>query len=226
MRDADVTKLGTAPEVAAWSGFALGPGEIAGLPGAGLFMTVGDGWWNTIERAKVLEGRLPDPSRDDEMVINEPARKFGLRVGQTWTDHEYSPADLSAAGRDGPPLPLDQLHGPVVKMKIVGIVRMPMDSVLTFAASEPEIYPSPGFYARHHEEMATFFTNAFFRLRHGAADFPAFQAHVAQVYGRSDIPVKDQSDDVKRVQNSTDVEHSALLLFAAAAALASLVLVG
>ena len=74
--------------------------------------------------------------------------------------------------------------------------------------------------------MAVYFTNAFVRLRHGAADLPAFQAHVAQVYGRSDIPVKDLSDDVKRVQNSTGVERSALLLFAAAAALASLVLVG
>ena len=46
------------------------------------------------------------------------------------------------------------------------------------------------------------------------------------MYGRADIPVKDLSDDVKRVQNSTDVERTALLLFAAAAALASLVLIG
>jgi len=223
--DADVTKLGSFPEVAAWSGFALGPGEFSELgEGAGPFVTVGDGWFRTIERAKVLSGRLPDPSRDDEVVINEPAHRLGLRVGQTVTDHEYSPADYEAAGRDGPP-PLDQLHGPVVAMKVVGVVRMPMDSVLTFA-TEPEIYPSPGFYATHHAEMATFFTNAFVRLRHGAADLPAFQAHVAQAYGRSDIPVKDLSDDVKRVQNSTEVERSALLLFAGAAALASLVLVG
>jgi ABC-type lipoprotein release transport system permease subunit len=223
--DADVTQLSTIPEVAAWSGFALGPGELGGLDGGGLFITVGDGWFRTIERAKVLEGRLPDPSRDDEMVINEPARRLGLRVGQTLTDHEYSPADFEAVDRDGTSLSLDQLHGPVVKMKIVGVVRMPMDSVLTFA-TEPELYPSPGFYAKHHADMAIFFTNAFVRLRHGAADLAAFQSHVAQVYGSSDIPVKDLSDDVKRVQNSTDVERSALLLFAAAAVLASLVLVG
>ena len=38
--------------------------------------------------------------------------------------------------------------------------------------------------------------------------------------------MKDLSDDVKRVQNSTDLERTALLLFAAAAALASLVLIG
>ena len=115
-------------------------------------------------------------------------------------------------------LPDDQLHGPVVTMKIVGVIRMPIDSVLTFA-TEPELYPSPGFYAQHRDQMAIYFTNALVRLRHGAADLPAFLQHVTEVYGRDDIPVKDLSDDVKRVQNSTDLERTALLLFAAAAAL-------
>ena len=162
--DADVTKLGSIPEVAAWSGFALGPGGFSELgPGAGPFTTVGDGWWNTIERAKVLAGRLPDPTRDDEMVVNEPAVKLGARVGKTLTFHGYSPADFAATDGGSTTLPDDQLHGPVVKMKIVGVVRMPIDSVLTFA-TEPEIYPSPGFYAQHHDQMAIYFTNAFVRL--------------------------------------------------------------
>ena len=224
--DADVTKLGSIPEVEAWSGFALGPGVFSELgPDAGPFTTVGDGWWNTIERAKVLAGRLPDPTRDDEMVVNEPAVELGGRIGATLTFHGYTPADFAASDEGAKQLPEDQLHGPVVKMKIVGVIRMPLDSVITFA-TEPEIYPSPGLYAQHHDQMAFYFTNGLVRLRHGAADLPAFQQHVAQVYGRDDIPVKDLSDDVKRVQNSTDVERTALLLFAAAAALASLVLVG
>ena len=43
--DADVTKLGSIPEVAAWSGFALGPGGFSELgPDAGPFIPVGDGW--------------------------------------------------------------------------------------------------------------------------------------------------------------------------------------
>ena len=224
--DADVTKLASIPEVAAWSGFALAPGTFSELgPGAGPFIPVGDGWFTTIERAKVLAGRLPDPSRDDEMVVNEPAVKLGAHLGQTLTFHAYSPADAEATDGGTTDLPEDQLHGPVVKMTIVGVVRMPIDSVLTFAA-EPELYPSPGFYAQHHDEMAFFFTNAFVRLRHGVADLPAFQEHIAQVYGRQDIPIKDLSDDVKRIDNSTNLERTALYLFAAAAALASLVLVG
>jgi len=223
--DADVTKLASIPEVAAWSGFALAPGTISELgPDAGPFIPVGDGWFRTIERAKVLAGRLPDPSRDDEMVINQAAAKAGGRIGRTLTFHTYSPDDFARSG-EGPPVPLDQLHGPVVKMKVVGVVRMPIDSVLTFA-TEPELYPSPGFIAQHGSQMAIFFTNAFVRLKHGAADLPAFKAHVAEAYGRSDIPIKDLSEDVKRVQNSIGLERTALYLFAAAAALASIVLVG
>ena len=219
--DADVTKLGSIPEVAAWSGFALGPGLFSELgPDAGPFITVGDGWWNTIERGKVLAGRLPDPTRDDELVVNEPAAKLGARVGKTLTLHEGSPADLETNSDDP-----DQLHGPVVKMTIVGVIRMPIDSVLTFA-TEPEIYPSPGLFDQHRDQIGTYFTNAFVRLRHGAADLPAFQKHVAEVYGRSDIPVKDLSEDIKRVHNSTDLERTALYLFAAAVTLASLILVG
>jgi FtsX-like permease family len=223
--NADVTKLSSIPEVAAWSGFALLPGWFDELgPNAGPFVTVGDGWFTTVERAKILAGRLPDPTRDDEAVVNEPAVGKGARLGMTLTFRTYTPADYERFGDEITPRP-EQLHGPVVKMRIVGIIRMPIDSVLTFA-TEPEIYTSPGWYATHEEQAAIYFTNAFVRLKRGAADLPAFQTHVAQVYGRSDIPIKDLSDDVKRVQNSTNVERTALLLFAGCALLASLVLVG
>ena len=55
------------------------------------------------------------------------------------------------------------------------------------------------------------------RLKHGSADVPAFRQHVAEVYGRSDIPVKDLSEDIKRVETATDLERTGLLLFAGAA---------
>ena len=223
--DADVTKLGSIPEVAAWSGFALLPGWFDELGrGAGPFLPVGAGWFNTIERAKVLAGRLPDPNRDDEAVVNQFAVDEGGSVGRTLTYRSFTPADYEQFGDEGPEDP-SQLHGPVVKMKIVGVVRIPLESVLSFAA-EPEIYPSPGWYAQHGDDVAIYFTNAFVRLKHGAADLPAFRAHVAEVYGRSDIPIKDLSNDIKRVQNSTGLERTGLLLFAAAALVASFVLIG
>ena len=209
--DADVTKLGSIPEVAAWSGFALGPGGFSELgPDAGPFTTVGDGWWNTIERAKVLAGRLPDPTRDDEMVVNEPAVKLGARVGQTLTYHGYSPADFAATDGGSTTLPDDQLHGPVVTMKIVGVIRMPIDSVLTFA-SRARALPQPGLLRpapRSDGGLLHQRPRAVAPRRGRPAGVPGSTS--PQVYGRSDIPVKDLSDDVKRVQNSTDLERTAL----------------
>jgi hypothetical protein len=70
------------------------------------------------------------------------------------------------------------------------------------------------------------FYNAVVRLNGGAASVPAFDADVARAYGRADIPVKDLADDIKRVQRSLEVERTAVLLFAAAVVLASVVLVG
>ena len=66
--NADLSKLNQMPEVAAWGGFAATPGNIDEIPGGDTspLVTVGSDWFDTIERAKVLEGRLPDPTRDDE----------------------------------------------------------------------------------------------------------------------------------------------------------------
>ena len=44
--------------------------------------------------------------------------------------------------------------------------------------------------------------------------------------GLPDLPVRDQAEDTKRVTHGTDMERTARLLFAAAVALAGVVLVG
>ena len=97
------------------------------------------GWFDTIERAKVIEGRLPDPSADDEAVIKaaavELATEHGLGVGSVLTWRHPSKQDVERFP-DGMPLGLDwtTLTGPVTKLRIVGVVRMPMDSVASFAS--------------------------------------------------------------------------------------------
>jgi len=238
--DVDSTRLEEIPEVEAWAGFASTVSAIDGVPGGSPLIPVGSGWFSTIERGKVLAGRLPDPDRDDEAVINTAARdqgtELGLGLGSVLTWRNLSPADVAALGPDGPPADYDwsKATGPVTKLRIVGVVRLPMESVMSFA-STPLLLPGPGWAKAHllsgdAASSATGaqvnFFNAFVRLRHGAADVPAFQAGVARVYGRADIPVKDLSDDIKRVQRSLDVERTALLLFAAAVLAAAAVLVG
>ena len=236
--DLDVTRLSELPEVAAWAGFASTYGVLDEVPGGGPLVPVGSGWFTTIERAEVLTGRLPDPSRDDEAVITSAlvpqGKALGLGVGSVLTWRNLSPADLEAVGGE-PPNDFDwtTATGPVTKLRVVGVVRLPMESVVSFA-STGLLLPSPAWAQAHLAApgvaptgtAASGWVNAVVRLRHGAADVPAFQAGVARLYGRSDIPVKDLRDDIKRVQRALDVERTALLLFAGAVVLAAIVLLG
>jgi ABC-type lipoprotein release transport system permease subunit len=236
--DADVTRLGDLPEVEAWAGFASTFSVLDEVPDGAPLVAVGSDWFTTIERATVLEGRLPDPDRDDEAVITSAllpeAKAVGGGVGSVLTWRTLSPADVAAMGGE-PPDDFDwtTATGPVTRLRIVGVVQLPMDSVLSFA-STGLLLPSPGWAEAHLATDGTSTTgkaalgwiNALVRLRDGGADMPAFQDGVAQLYGRDDIPVKDLRDDSKRVQRSLDVERTALLLFAGAVMLAALVLIG
>ena len=116
-------------------------------------------------------------------------------------------------------------EGPATKVRVVGVVRLPLDPVVSFA-SGPLLMLGPGWAGAHLDQVAPFFYNALVRLRHGAADLPAFREHVAETYGRDDIPIQNLADDAKRVQQSLALERTALLLFVAAVLIASLVLVG
>jgi hypothetical protein len=236
--DADLSRLDEIPQVEAWAGFSGAPGALDEAPGASPLVAVGPGWFNTIERAQVLAGRLPDPQRDDEALLNQraynEARALGFDVGSTLTWRTLAPAEDDAFGLDGPPSNFDwtTAHGPVVKLHIVGVIRIPAESVVSFA-SNPLLLSGPGWAAAHLGvgptpptglPAAAGFNNALVRLRNGAADVPAFKAAVARVFGRDDIPVKDLADDIKRIQRSLDVERTALLLFAGAVVLAAVVL--
>ncbi|HUP75791.1 MAG TPA: ABC transporter permease [Acidimicrobiales bacterium] len=226
--DVDVTKLGTLGEVEAWAGFALNNSNIDEPPGGSPIIAVGDGWFDTIERAKVLEGRLPDPAADDEAVIDVAATKLGenVRVGSVFTWRSLSVED-NERFPEGVPVGFDwtTATGPVTKLRIVGIVRLPMQPVTSFAAGGLLI-TGPGWAAAHLDETGVFFTNALVRLKNGAADVPKFKAGVSQLYGRDDLPVKDLSVDIKRVQRSVELEQTALRLFGGAVVAAALVLVG
>ena len=198
------------------------------IPGeGGPLVQVGHDWFTNIERAKVLEGRLPDPNRDDEAVISARLRDEGVRVGMVVTWRNLSPADMEALGGGYPPDGYDwsQATGPVTRLRVVGVVRQPMESVVSFA-NAPTAWVGPAWADAHLSSSSVGFTNAFVRLRHGAADLPAFEAAIARIYGRGDLPVKDLSDDIDRVQRSLDIERTALLLFAAAVIVATAVIIG
>jgi ABC-type lipoprotein release transport system permease subunit len=228
--DADLTLLDEIPEVESWGGFALLPSQFLELPpGSSPFVLVGPDWFGDIEQAKVIEGRLPDPDADDELVLNEAAAApedelgFDEVIGTELTLATITLEEFLANGEQEPE-DWTTAQGPKFTMRIVGVVRQPMVGAVSFA-SDPFAATGPGFAAAHFGELTPYFQNAVVRLRNGADDVPAFREGIRRVYGQ-DLIIKDLADDIKRVENSTGLERTGLLLFAAAVLIASIVLVG
>src|SRR4051812_15965595 len=131
---------------AAFSGISRLPEIEATTRGARLAMLVvnrrpGLGFLNSLaiedlgfSRPIIVDGRLPDPKRIDEVVINPAAATHGhLHVGSTLRLHAFSAQQGKSIlrGIDAPPA------GPIVKVHVVGIVRSPAD--LSVAPDTPDV---------------------------------------------------------------------------------------
>jgi ABC-type lipoprotein release transport system permease subunit len=226
--DFDAAALEELPEVESWGGFSLNPSSIDGVPLGSPLITSGDDWFERIEGAKVLEGRLPDPGNEREVVVTEPVLDDlpQLELGSTMTWRNLSVEQAAELGFEPPPeFDWTTAAGPVTQLEVVGIVRMPIESVAAFA-NDGLLLTSPAWAAAHFDDVPILFTNAIVRLRNGEDDLPALRASIARLTGRSDVPVKDLATDIKRVQRSLDIERTALLMFSATVAVTALVLVG
>ncbi|HWC10968.1 MAG TPA: ABC transporter permease, partial [Acidimicrobiales bacterium] len=209
--DADYTPVRNLPEVEDAGEFALAPVAVED-PEMGALPPNDDRLYRTVNRPLLRAGRLPHPGREDEVVINlESADQLGLEVGDRITI--ASSVDLEESAPLG--------SGPSVEATIVGIGLSNME--LMFFESEPGFMPSAALLANHPEIPRA--GNLVVRLRPGT-DFAAFRRHVADAMGLPNIAVRDQSEDTKRITNGTDLERTALLLFAAAVVRAGAVLVG
>ena len=174
-----------------------------------------DRLFRTVGRPLLVQGRLPDPKRADEVVINrKAAAEFGLRVGDRLTI--ASSTDLADFFTKQKPT-----GGPSVPATIVGIGDSPVESA--FGDGEPGFILSGAFLASFPEVPRL--PNLVVRLRPGT-DVNTFHRNAAAALGVPDIPVRDLGEDRKRFVHSTDLERSGLLIFAAATLLAGLVMVG
>ena len=209
--DADYTGIRNLPEVEEAGEFALAP--VAAVdPEMGTLPPNDDRLFRTVNRPLLSAGRLPDPTREDEVLINhQAADQLGLEVGDRIT-LAYS-TDLEEWGRAP--------SGPTIEATVVGIGLSNLE--LVFFDKEPGFLPSAALLGNHPEIPRA--PQLVVRLRPGT-DVASFRHHVAEVMGVPDIPVRDQSEDTKRITNGTGLERTALLIFAAAVVLAGVVLVG
>ncbi len=150
----------------------------------------------------IVAGRMPDPSRPDEIVIGANlARKFDLGIGATVVIGSLQPH-------------FEQT------MRVVGIMNAP--------SPELNSIPSSAFFEKYKRQLApNGFVNEFVNLRDGAAGIDDFRVDVQQVLGKPvNVVSMAEIDGVPKLQHTTDIERSGLLLFALVVVVGAIALVG
>ena len=226
----DWARIRALPEVSALTTFAVSGFVLVGSPPSdqNTGFPPGDSQgMRSIERPVVLQGRLINPSRVDEVDVTPlfPA-KYGKGVGDTLTIHLATPQQINQGEN-----PYDGARplGPKIRVRIVGVVRSPWFS--DTVGSKGAVLGSPALMVRYRANFmgtsGTVALNALVRLKGGAAAIPRFRADLARVTGRTDIDVWDNQvnfgDPTRRV---TGYEATCLLAFALAALVAAVLLVG
>lgn len=178
----------------------------------------------TIERPQVVAGRLANPARADEATVTSGfVKSYGLGAGDFVTARLYS-ADQIKELQAGPPAPAAEPKGPVIRMKITGVVRSPWYS--DDSGFSGKFFSTPGLGLKYPENIiGNGMASALVRLRHGDADLGRFREDLAKVSKRPDITVRVMSEFARHHQHSASFEAGALLAFAIAAAIAATFLI-
>jgi hypothetical protein len=206
------------PEVEAVAEFPIADyGRIEGFPGdldRG-FPAGSPEVMTEVEVPLVVEGRLADPDRVDEVTISPDAADRGVQIGDRLTI-EVPSAEEQASWLTGaePPFPPPARQ----QVTVVGVTKGSF-----FAAG---LQTTHAFFDRYRDRLSPpeLYVNALVRLRDGT-DLEGFQADMAGLVGRP-VEMRDSAAELKRQTNATHLERDALYGFAVAAALAALILVG
>jgi hypothetical protein len=182
-----------------------------------------DGLYFNQDRVTVVQGRMADPTRANEIMMTVGAAdSLRLHVGQTVTWGTYTNAQFeSTAG--APPLPA--LHE---KLTLVGTV------VLNNAVVQDEIDANGPTTAiltpaltRQLVKCCANYSFTYLQLDQGSRDVPAVEAEIERVIP-SVLPYDfyDTSIDVTKAQNAIKPEAIALGVFGLIAGLAAIVIAG
>jgi hypothetical protein len=224
----EVARLPQAAETSVVAGLPIFPrlpsGEVAEFNGNAL-APVSGGYGRSLDRPKLLAGRLPEPDQPREALINEVvARRFGLKVGSRF---EMVAAHFAPGGQEGEPEALIPLT-----VNVVGVGRLAREVVPTTKLdSEEQVLMTPATYREYAEGHPLNFDGIAVRLRDGA-DMSAFRAAAERLASEraeevgGDILFADNRDRDRRVERAIRPQAVALLVFAAFAGLAGLLVLG
>lgn len=217
------------PEVEALTKFVVDYSiEVTDPRGGELsFPLADDEAMRTIERPVVLQGRVFDPTRVDEVVVSKRFVERHHRTVGDGVDIRLPTAEQMTSISQP-----QQMDGPRVHARIVGVVISPWfaDEV----GGEGAIIPSPALVARYPAETLGdqtrtdnySYVNALVRLRGGEAGIPEFRKDLARVTGRGDIEVTNLPAEHRENQRTIHFEALCLVAFGLAALAAACFLVG
>lgn len=138
--------------------------------------SVDDRLGRSINRFEVVEGRMYDSTRVEEVVVGlGVARTLGLRVGSVFplVESEFE-EDLAATGLRN------------TMLEVVGIVAGPGDFPPQYIGLYPSIHLTPALFRVYGNRLASgdgspARGSLFVKLRNGAADVPAFRAALEEL---------------------------------------------
>ena len=179
-----------------------------------------------VDRARVVAGRKANPHAADELTIGEGlAAQLHLTVGDHFPVRGYTVAqgEKAIAGNSNPGPPM----GPRVNLRIVGIVRRPLD-LGDRGAQGGVVVLTPAFTKKYVHEIYGFGTILRIRTRHGAADVPTVVAAARRIFPPSvfGFSVQSLGIETEGARSAIDVLTIALWILAGVALVAGLVAVG
>lgn len=165
--------------------------------------------WRTVNAYKVLEGRLPDLRRENEVIVPfELARQRRWRVGSA----------IAFPRPDGGTSPFS--------LRVVGIGAAPGDFPPTFGAGTGGVVGTPAFNRRYSPFVRSGengFQMAIVRLERGDADLDAFHRELNRLTGGKVLAFTlDQRDSSRNIDRAFNLQAAALWLVAGMATLAAL----
>jgi hypothetical protein len=194
----------------------------ARVPSVGAEVSADGGFGTSVDRFKVVAGRMFRPGRADEVVIDSQLAGYGLRPGSTLR------LVMAPAGAGGTPV-----YGRAVqlRLRVAGVVVFSNQIVPVSPGDHfPELALSPAFFrSRQGRLFPVGDDEALVRLRPGTnlAGFARRAGELARRYPRTQgVQVISLADQQAKVEQAIRPQADALALFAALAGLAVLVVIG
>jgi cell division protein FtsX len=180
---------------------------------------------HSIERFKVLDGTAPDTSRADQVAVSFSfADNLHVHVGDTLTIRPLNtaafttgvPPQSGVVNRDRAPL----LPGAARAVRISAVVTtpVPQDFPPLSPGQNGSVYFTPAFLRDNAANLGAF-SSVGIRLRHGAADLPAFLAAAQQVASDQQVQFQTPQEHEVVAQSSVHVQATGLGILAGLATL-------